>query len=143
MRFSKVGKILPLLLLIPAAAQAKPKWKTVYTGTDLTVALDTAAITHNADGSHSVWTRWDYKRARILENKMSYTRLVERVHLKCTPIVMKRVNTALYDRAGKEVKAPEELSNSEVMTMMWDPPKRGSDGEKVWKSVCKTLTPKK
>src|SRR3954468_12591011 len=98
MRFLKIGKYLPaVLLLLPAAAQAKPKWKTVHTGNGVTVAVDTAAIATNSDGSYSVWTRWDYAKPRILENKKSYTRLVEKAELKCSPIVMKRVNTSLYD----------------------------------------------
>ena len=137
MRFLKVGKYLPaVLLLIPAVAQAKPKWRTVHTGNGLSVALDTASIATNTDGSYTVWTRWDYAKPRILENKKSYTRLVERIDLKCSPIVMKRVNTALYDATGKVVKAPEELGKSEVMVMSWDPPlKRGSDGEKAWEGL--------
>lgn len=132
-----------ILLLLPAAAQAKPKWKTVHSSSALKVAVDTAAISTNTDGSYSVWTRWDYTRPRILENKKSYTRLVERVDLKCRPIVMKRANTALYDAAGIVVKAPEELAVSEVSAMTWDPPKRGSDGEHVWRAVCKTVSARK
>jgi hypothetical protein len=141
MSFSKIGKILPLaLLLLPVAAQAKPKWKRVHSTDALKVAVDTANVSTNPDGSYSVWTQWDYSKPRILENKKSYTRLVERVDLKCKPIVMKRANTALYDAAGNVVKAPEELAQSEVQAMTWDPPMRGSDGEKVWASVCKTVT---
>ncbi|MBA3645405.1 MAG: hypothetical protein H0W63_04445 [Gemmatimonadaceae bacterium] len=144
MFLGKIGKVLPfVLLLAPAAAQAKPKWKTVFAGSDLTVAMDTAAVTANADGSYSVWTRWDYKRARVLENKKSYTRLVEKAELKCSPIVMKRVNTALYDRAGTVVMDPEELGASEVRLMSWDPPKKNSDGEKVWAAVCRNIAARK
>jgi hypothetical protein len=140
MRLMRIARCLPMLLLLaPAAAQAKPKWKTVYSSADLKVTMDTASVAANADGSYSVWTQWDYAKARILENKRSYTRLVEKAQLKCSPIVMKRVNTSLYDRAGVVVKAPEELGSSEVMVMSWDPPKRGSDGEKVWTAVCKTI----
>lgn len=144
MSVSKVGRYLPVLLaLIPAAAQAKPKWKTVHSAAALTVALDTESIIKNADGSYSVWTRWDYATPRILENKQSYTRLIEKANLKCAPVVMKRVNTALYDKAGNVVKAPEELGASEVAAMSWDPPRKGSDGEKVWAAVCRTVRSKK
>lgn len=144
MFLAKMGRVLPfVLLLAPAAAQAKPKWKTIHAGSDLTVAMDTGAVLANADGSYSVWTRWDYKKPRILENKKSYTRLVEKAQLKCSPVVMKRVNTALYDRAGKVVKEPEELSSAEVRLMSWDPAKKGSDSEKVWAAVCKNITAKK
>lgn len=143
MRLIKVARCLPMLLLLaPAAAQAKPKWKTIHSSADLKVAMDTASVTANADGSYSVWTQWDYTKPRILENKSSYTRLVEKAQLKCSPIVMKRVNTSLYDRAGAVVKAPEELGASEVMVMSWDPPKRHSDGEKVWTAVCKRIKAK-
>lgn len=144
MRFLKAGRYLPVaLLLLPAAAQAKPKWKTVHSAAALMVALDVASIGKNADGSYSVWTRWDYATPRILENKQAYTRLVEKAKLKCAPVVMKRVNTALYDKAGNVVKAPEELGESEVMAMSWDPPKRGSDGAHVWAAVCRTIKAKK
>ena|SRR5437762_1183183 len=144
MLFSRIGKVLPLVvLMIPAAAQAKPRWKTVYTGDGLMVAVDTAAISKNTDGSYSVWTRWDYTQPRLLENKKSYTRLVERADLKCAPIAMKRANTALYNATGKVVKAPEELGAEEVAAMSWDPPRKGSDGEQVWVAVCKDLKGRK
>lgn len=144
MRFSKVIYLAALAALIPAAAQAKPKWRTIHVSSDLKVAVDTASVVANPDGSYAVWTQWDYTKARILENKSSYTRLVERAQLKCSPVVMKRVNTALYDRAGKVVKEPEELSGSEVSAMTWDAPRKGSEGAHVWAAVCKTLTkPKK
>jgi hypothetical protein len=144
MRFLRIGRYLPaVLLLVPAMAQAKPKWKTVHTGNGVSVAVDTASIATNRDGSYSVWTRWDYAKPRVLENKQAYTRLVERANLKCSPIVMKRVNTALYDAAGKVVKAPEELGRGEVSAMSWDPPKRGSDGERAWGAVCRTIVARK
>ena len=144
MSFAKVGKYLPVvMLLLPAAAQAKPKWKTVHAANGLRVAVDAASIAANSDGSYTVWTRWDYAKPRILENKQSYTRLVEKAELKCSPVVMKRVNTALYDAAGNVVKAPEELAAPVVAAMSWDPPKRGSDGERAWKAVCKSVAAKK
>ncbi len=143
MRFSKLKYLPAILLLLPAAAQAKPKWKTIHSANGLAVSMDTATVATNADGSYSVWTRWDYAKPRILENKKSYTRLVEKADLKCSPIAMKRVNTALYDVAGNVVKAPEELGGSEVQAMSWDPPKSRSDGEKVWTAVCRTLKAKK
>lgn len=141
---TKIRKYLPaLLLLAPAVAQAKPHWKAVRTSADLTVAVDTASIVPNADGSYSVWTRWDYKKARVIQGKTTYTRLVEKADLKCSPIVMKRVNTSLYDKAGNVVKAAEEIGASEVMMMSWDPPKAGSEGEKVWTAVCRSIKAKK
>lgn len=148
MHFARVGKYLPLmLLLIPAAVQAKPKWKTVHTGNGLSVALDTASIASNTDGSYSVWTRWDYTRPRLLENKRSYSRLVEKAELKCSPIVLKRVSTAVYDSKGIILKErpgePTEVDNSEVNSMTWDAPKRGSDGEHVWAAVCRTILARK
>lgn len=144
MRFSKVIYLAAAIALIPAAAQAKPKWRTIHTSSDLKVALDTSSIVASPDGSYAVWTQWDYSKARILENKTSYTRLVEKVQLKCSPIVMKRVNTALYDKAGKVVKDPEELPASVVSAMTWDAPRKGSEGAHVWAAVCKSLkAPKK
>lgn len=144
MGYSKVLQLAALLFLIPAAAQAKPKWKTIHSSADLKVAVDTASIVANPDGSYTVWTQWDYTKARVLESKKSYTRLVEKAQIKCAPVVMKRVNTALYDRAGKMVKEPEELASSEVSAMTWDAPKKGSEGARVWASVCRTLkSPKK
>lgn len=148
MHYSQMLKLAALVALVPAAAQAQApsqaKWKTIHASGDLRVAVDMASIVANPDGSRTVWTRWDYSRARILESKKSYTRLVEKAQLKCAPVVMKRVNTALYDRAGRMVKAPEELASSEVMAMTWDAPKKGTEGARVWASVCRTLNgPKK
>jgi hypothetical protein len=56
---------------------------------------------------------------------------------------MKRVNTALYDKAGNVVKPAEEVGAAEVTMMSWDPPKSGSEGEKVWAAVCRTLKARK
>lgn len=139
MRLSSNLKIVAALVLLPVAAQAKPKWRTVYNSSGLSVAIDTTPVARNADGSYTVWTRWDYARARVLENKKSYTRLVEKAELKCSPVAMKRVNTALFDRKGRVVKEAEEAPATEVQIMSWDPPRPGSDGEKVWAAVCKYI----
>jgi hypothetical protein len=134
---------LAALMLLPVAAHAKPKWHVIFTGKGVTVAMDTAAIVRNADDSYSVWTRWDYSTARKLENKKSYTRLMEKVDLKCGPVVLKRLNTSLYNKAGKVVKEPDEVSAEERQAMTWDPPRPGSDGEKVFAAACKALEKKK
>jgi len=143
MRFSKIPAVLAVLMLLPAAAQAKPKWHVIHTGKDVKVAMDTAGIVRNADDSYSIWTRWDYSKARILENKKSYTRLVEKVDLKCNPVLLKRLNTSLYNKAGKVVKEPDEVTADERQAMTWDPPRPGSDGEKVFAAACKALEKRK
>ena len=143
MRFGPLAALTTAVALIPLAANAKPSWRTVYNANGVKVAVDSASIEKNADGSKTVWTVWDYKVPRILENKKSYTRLIEKAQLKCSPVVVKRVNTSLYDAYGKVVKAPEEIRESEVGSMSWDRPLKSSDGAKVWPAVCGFLAKKK
>ncbi len=137
MRFSNVSKLFAALAIFPAVAHAKPRWHTVYTATGLTVAVDTAIVVRNSDGSYTLSTRWDYAKSRVLENKQSYSRLVEKVRIKCNPVTVKRVATTLYNRAGKVMVEPDEVSDSDLGIMTWDPPRKGSDGEKVFPAVCR------
>lgn len=142
MRFSKMPVALAAVLLIPVAAQAQHKWHVIYRNKEVAVAMDTAGLAKNADDSYTVWTRWDYTSSRVLENKKSYSRLVEKVELKCNPVLVKRVNTALYNKAGKVEKEPDEVSKEELDAMTWDPPRAGSDGEHVFAAACNAIQKK-
>ena len=142
MRFSKLPLILAGLAVLPVAALAKPKWHTIYKNKEVTVAMDTAGLTKKADDSYTVWTRWDYSKSRVLENKKSYSRLMEKVELKCNPVLVKRVNTSLYGKAGKVVKEPDEVSKDEMAAMTWDTPRAGSDGEHVFAAACDAIQKK-
>jgi len=139
MRFSEVPKLFVALAILPAAAHAKPRWQNVYTAAGLTVTVDSSSVARNSDGSYTLSTRWDYAKSRILENKQSYSRLVEKVRLKCDPVTVKRVATTLYNRAGKVMVEPDEVSDADLQIMTWDPPRKGSDGEKVFPAVCRHL----
>ncbi len=125
--------------VIPAAAQSAPHWHVAYRDRTVTVSLDTASIVRNGDGSYAVSTRWDYAKPRILESKKSYSRLEEKVQLKCAPVVMKRVSVSLFDRAGMSAKEPEEASDADVRYMSWDAPRKGSDGQRAFAAICRHL----
>lgn len=143
MRLSNLTKLAAILAILPATAQAKPKWHTVYTDKGVSVAVDSAAIARNADGSYTLETRWDYTKSRVLENKQSYSRLLEKVQLKCGPVLLKRMATTLYNRAGKVMVEPDEVSPSDLEAMTWDPPRKGSDGERAFAAVCRYVGKKK
>jgi hypothetical protein len=134
--------LIAALMLLPVAAQAKPKWHTIFKNKNVSVAMDTAGITGSASDFYTVWTRWDYATAKPLENKKTYSRLMEKVQIKCDPTRVKRVSTSLYNKAGKVVKEEDSATPEELEAMTWDPPRAGSDGESVFAAVCKELGPK-
>jgi hypothetical protein len=130
------------LMLLPLAAPANPRWHTIFKNSNVSVALDTAGVTGSASDFYTVWTRWDYPTAKPLENKKTYSRLMEKVELKCDPTRVKRVSTSLYNKAGKIVKEEDSATAAELDAMTWDPPRPGSDGESVFAAACKTLSSK-
>lgn len=141
MRSSKFALIAGLMLF-PIAAQAKPKWHTIFKTKNVSVAMDTAGVTRSASDFYTVWTRWDYSASKPLENKKTYSRLMEKVQIKCNPTRVKRVSTSLYNKAGAVVKEEDSATSEELEAMTWDPPRVGSDGESVFAAVCKELGPK-
>jgi hypothetical protein len=122
MRSSKFALIAGLMLF-PIAAQAKPKWHTIFKTKNVSVAMDTAGVTRSASDFYTVWTRWDYSASKPLENKKTYSRLMEKVQIKCNPTRVKRVSTSLYNKAGAVVKEEDSATSEELEAMTWDPPR--------------------
>ena len=130
------------LISAPAPVGAQKPWRTVYSDSDLTVLFDTATASRRPDGSWTTVTSWDYSRPRILENKKSYTRLVEKAHLRCTPSRVKRVRSTLYGPNNAMVRDEGEVPDDDQSHMVWDKLRTGSSNSRAFDAVCGVLTKK-
>jgi len=127
---------------VPAAVTAQAPWRQVYKDADLTVIFDTASATLQSPGTWNTVTSWDYARPRILENKKSYTRLVERAYVRCSPVRLKRVRSTVYGANNLLVRDEGEVDARDQAHMVWDRPKPGTAGRNAFESVCGILTRK-
>jgi hypothetical protein len=114
----------------------------VYKDSDLTVIFDTASVSLQSPGTWNTVTSWDYARPRILENKKSYTRLVERAYVRCSPVRLKRVRSTVYAPNNVLVRDEGEVDPRDQAHMVWDRPKPGTAGRNAFESVCGILTRK-
>jgi hypothetical protein len=130
------------LCFAPSAALAQAPWRQVYKDSDLTVIFDTASAVLQSPGTWNTVTSWDYARPRILENKKSYTRLVERAYVRCSPVRLKRVRSTVYGANNVLVRDEGEVDARDQAHMVWDRPKPGSAGRNAFESVCGILTRK-
>ncbi|MCR4341627.1 MAG: hypothetical protein NUW01_17265 [Gemmatimonadaceae bacterium] len=128
------------MALTPNDAAAQSAWRTIHSDSRMTVALDTTRIRTGAEGSHVVFVRWDYATARRAESRRDYTRLVQQVQLKCSPIRIKRIGTTLYSAQGRVVEELPVVSRRKLANMAWDPPRAGSEGARVYPVLCQALT---
>ena len=126
----------------PSALTAQAPWRQVYKDSDLTVIFDTASATLQSPGTWNTVTSWDYARPRILENKKSYTRLVERAYVRCSPVRLKRVRSTVYGANNLLVRDEGEVDARDQAHMVWDRPKAGTAGRNAFESVCGILTRK-
>ena len=126
----------------PSAVTAQAPWRQVYKDSDLTVIFDTASATLQSPGTWNTVTSWDYARPRILENKKSYTRLVERAYVRCSPVRLKRVRSTVYGANNLLVRDEGEVDARDQSHMVWDRPKPGTAGRNAFESVCGILTRK-
>jgi len=127
-------------LAIPCAASAQAPWRQVYKDSDVTVIFDTATIALQSPGTWTTVTSWDYVRPRILENKKQYTRLVERAHVRCSPVRVKRVRSTVYVGNNVLVRDEGEVDPRDQAHMVWDRPKPGTAGKNAFESICGILT---
>ncbi len=127
-------------MLTPSDAAAQSAWRTIHSDSRMTVALDTTRIRMGAEGSHIVFVRWDYATARRAESRRNYTRLVQQVQLKCSPIRIKRIGATLYSAQGRVVEEVPAVSRRVLANMAWDPPRAGSEGARVYPVLCQALT---
>jgi hypothetical protein len=131
-----------LFFAIPLAAHAQAPWRQVYKDSDVTVIFDTASVSLQSPGTWSTVTSWDYARPRILENKKSYNRLVERAYVRCSPVRIKRVRSTVYSAGNVLVRDEGEVDPRDQAHMVWDRPKNGTPGRNAFDSVCGILTRK-
>lgn len=129
-------------LVIPCAVSAQAPWRQVYKDSDVTVIFDTASVAQQTAGTWTTVTSWDYARPRILENKKSYSRLVERAYVRCSPVRVKRVRSTVYGANNVLVRDEGEVDPRDQAHMVWDRPKAGTAGRSAWDAVCGILTRK-
>jgi len=126
----------------PSVAAAQAPWRQVYLDSDVRVLLDTASATLSSPGTWTTVTSWDYARPRVLENKKSYTRLVQRVHIRCAPVRVKRVRSTVYGPNNSIVRDEGEVDIRDQSAMAWDRPRRATAAANAFTSVCGVLTRK-
>jgi surface-adhesin protein E len=126
----------------PFAAGAQAPWRQVYKDSDVTVIFDTASVALQSPGTWTTVTSWDYTRPRVLENKKRYTRLVERAHVRCSPVRVKRVRSTVYAANNVLVRDEGEVDPRDQAQMAWDRPKAGTAGKSAFESMCVILTRK-
>lgn len=122
--------------VVPSVAASQAPWRQVYLDSDVRVLFDTASARLSSPGTWTTVTSWDYVRPRILENKKSYTRLVQRVHLRCSPVRVKRVRSTVYGANNVMVRDEGEVDGRDQAAMAWDRPGRTTAAAKAFTSVC-------
>jgi len=134
--------ILAAAVAAPSVAAAQAPWRQVYADADVRVLFDTAGAALSSPGTWTTVTSWDYARPRVLENKKSYTRLVQRVHLRCAPVRVKRVRSTVYGPNNSIVRDEGEVDTRDQAAMAWDRPRRATAAANAFTSVCGVLARK-
>ena len=124
---------------MPADAGAQGAWRTIHSDARMTVALDTTRIRVAEEGSYVAFVRWDYATPRRAESRRNYTRMVQQVQVKCSPIRVKRIGASLYSSEGRVVEEVPAVSRRVLSNMAWDPPRAGSEGARVYPVICQAL----
>jgi hypothetical protein len=137
------GLLLVACVAVPCVASAQAPWRQVYKDADITVVFDTASVVLQSPGTWTTVTSWDYSRARVLENKKQYTRLVERAYVRCSPVRVKRVRSTVYAVNNVLVRDEGEVDPRDQAHMVWDRPKPGTAGKNAFDTVCGILTRKR
>ncbi|PYO09870.1 MAG: hypothetical protein DMD30_04635 [Gemmatimonadetes bacterium] len=128
------------VFVVPCVAHAQAPWRQVYKDSDVTVIFDTATVILQSPGTWTTVTSWDYMRPRITENKKQYTRLVERAHVRCSPVRVKRVRSTVYAANNVLVRDEGEVDPRDQAHMVWDRPKVGTAGKNAFETICGILT---
>ena len=126
----------------PTIATAQAPWRQVYRDSDVRVLFDTASARLSSPGTWTTVTSWDYNRPRVLENKKSYTRLVQRVHLRCSPVRVKRVRSTVYGPNNVMVRDEGEVDARDQAAMAWDRPRSSTAAANAFNSICGVVTRK-
>ncbi|MGI9139729.1 MAG: surface-adhesin E family protein [Gemmatimonadaceae bacterium] len=127
-------------MLAPTEAAAQSAWRTIHSDSRMTVSLDTSRIRVAEEGSYVAFVRWDYATPRRAESRRDYTRMVQQVQVKCSPIRVKRIGASLYSSTGRVVEEVAPVSQRILANMAWDPPRAGSEGARVYPTLCQALT---
>ncbi|MEO8578433.1 MAG: surface-adhesin E family protein [Gemmatimonadales bacterium] len=130
-------------LLAASNAQAQSSWPIILKDASVTVALDTAGIDLNADGSYLTRTRWDYSKLHALESKRPYMAMTQSTLLKCTPVRVKRLTESFYSANGAVIREGQMVNARDIPYMTWDRLKTGSDASKAFNSACALLKRKR
>ncbi|MEX2110801.1 MAG: surface-adhesin E family protein [Gemmatimonadaceae bacterium] len=132
--------LIAAVAVAPSLAGAQAPWRQVYADSDVRVLFDTASIKLASPGTWTTVTAWDYTRPRVLENKRRYTRLVQRVHIRCAPVRVKRVRSTVYGPNNILVRDEGEVDQRDQAAMAWDRPRRATAASNAFDSVCGVLT---
>ena len=131
------------LLFTASVASAQSSWPVVFKDPSVTVALDTAGIDRNADGSYLTRTRWDYSKLHALESKRPYIAMTQSTLLRCTPVRVKRLTESFYSANGAVVREGQMVNARDIPYMTWDRLKTGSDESRAFNSACALLKRKR
>lgn len=132
--------VIAAVVVAPSMAGAQAPWRQVYMDSDVRVLFDTATVRLASPGTWTTVTSWDYNTPRILENKKRYTRLVQRVHIRCSPVRVKRVRSTVYGPNNIMVRDEGEVDSRDQAAMAWDRPRRATAASNAFDSVCGVLT---
>lgn len=138
----RAGRLAVIMAAVaaPSIAGAQAPWRQVYLDSDVRVLFDTASATLSSPGTWTTVTSWDYVQPRVLENKKRYTRLVQRVHIRCSPVRVKRVRSTVYGPNNVMVRDEGEVDYRDQSAMAWDRPRRATAAATAFTSVCGVLT---
>lgn len=131
------------VVVATAEARAQSAWPVIFKDASVTVALDTAGVQRNADGSYMTRTRWDYARLHALESKRPYMAMTQATLLRCTPVRVKRLTESFYSANGAVVREGSMVNPRDVQYMTWDRLKTGTDASKAFSSACSLLKRKR
>ncbi|HEY8164803.1 MAG TPA: surface-adhesin E family protein [Gemmatimonadaceae bacterium] len=126
--------------LVSVESRAQGSWPIVYKVSSVTVALDTAGVNKNADGSYLTRTRWDYTRDHLLESKRPYRQMTQTALLRCTPMRIRRLTESFYSETGAVVREGSMPERGDIQYMAWDRLIPRSDGSRAATAICNLLT---
>ncbi|HEX2722935.1 MAG TPA: surface-adhesin E family protein [Gemmatimonadaceae bacterium] len=139
-------KLATFLAVLSAASVASPTaraqgpWPVIFRDASVTVALDTAGVERNEDGSYMTRTRWDYAKLHALESRRPYMSMTQTTLLRCTPVRVKRLTESFYSANGAVVREGSMVNPRDIQYMTWDRLKTGSDASKVFSAACSMLS---
>ena len=130
------------VVIAAPAAGAQSSWPIILKDASVTVALDTAGVQRNPDGSYMTRTRWDYAKLHALESRRPYMSMTQATLLRCTPVRVKRLTESFYSANGAVVREAAMVNPRDVQYMTWDRLKTGTDASRAFNAACALLKKK-